>query len=310
VPIDPRSSADDATRLILRHFLAIIEANRSGVCDAVDSEFLHDLRVATRRTRSLLRGTRQVLPAHVVSQFAGEFRWLSGITSGPRDLDVYLLELPDYADRLPGTKRSALEPLRELLETRRHREYSRLETLLGSERFIRLMEGWRKYLERGKSRRSPALAVVPVAEFASGVIWKAHKRVLRRGRQIADDSPSQLLHELRKDSKRLRYLMEAFSSLYPASQVAKGVGRLRALQSVLGGHQDIFVHMVALRELASDLARNGASGETVEAIKHLANSLSAEGAGHRGRFAEAFAKYDSAKNRSVARSLFRQRTAT
>jgi CHAD domain-containing protein len=147
-------------------------------------------------------------------------------------------------------------------------------------------------------------------EFASKVNWKAHKRVLRRGRQIAVDSPPQLLHELRKDSKRLRYLMEAFSSLYPASQVSKGVTRLRALQRVLGGHQDIFVHMVALRELASDLARNGASGETVEAIKQLANSLSAEGAGHRGRFAAAFAKYDSAKNRSVARSLFRSRLAT
>ena len=137
--------------------------------------------------------------------------------------------------------------------------------------------------------------------------------LLTRGMAIAlqqDELRQQLLHDLRKDAKRLRYLIEAFSSVYPQSKVTVSVSRLRKLQGVLGGHQDIFVHMVALRDLASDLSRNGASKATVEAIGHLATALSSEGAGHRDRFAAAFADYDSAKNRSVAKSLFRARRAT
>ncbi|MEW7976690.1 MAG: CHAD domain-containing protein [Candidatus Sedimenticola endophacoides] len=50
----PDQRADAVARQIHLHLLNTIEANILGVKAATDSEFLHDLRVAVRRTRSAL----------------------------------------------------------------------------------------------------------------------------------------------------------------------------------------------------------------------------------------------------------------
>ena len=88
-----------------------MEANRQGTIDDVDSEFLHDLRVAVRRSRSVLSHGKRVLPAHGRDHFRAEFRWLGEVTGPVRDLDVYLIEWPDYVATLDSDSAAALEPV-------------------------------------------------------------------------------------------------------------------------------------------------------------------------------------------------------
>ena len=61
--------------------------------EQLDTEFLHDFRVALRRTRSLLGQIRDVFPAAAVEHFSSEFSWIGRLTGPPRDLDVLLLAL-------------------------------------------------------------------------------------------------------------------------------------------------------------------------------------------------------------------------
>ncbi|MDT5257729.1 MAG: hypothetical protein QOD10_2809, partial [Mycobacterium sp.] len=77
---------------MLAGFAAAIEENVPGTIASIDTEFLHDLRVAVRRTRSILKLAGDVLPANLAERFQPKFKWLGDLTTPVRDLDVYLLE--------------------------------------------------------------------------------------------------------------------------------------------------------------------------------------------------------------------------
>ena len=63
-----------AVRLILLQQLDTLEANADGVLHDIDTETLHDLRIAVRRTRSALKLLGDVLPGDLTLRFASEFR--------------------------------------------------------------------------------------------------------------------------------------------------------------------------------------------------------------------------------------------
>src|SRR5207244_2301123 len=77
-------------RLLLR-LLDTLEQNVDGVLRDIDTEFLHDLRVAVRRTRSAIKLLGEVLPADLARKYGAEFKWLGDLTTPTRDLDVHLL---------------------------------------------------------------------------------------------------------------------------------------------------------------------------------------------------------------------------
>ena len=81
----------------------------------IDTEFLHDLRVAVRRTRSALKLAGDALPAGLAARFSPEFKWLGDLTTPTRDLDVYLLGYQDMADGLVSAKPAELAPFHDHL---------------------------------------------------------------------------------------------------------------------------------------------------------------------------------------------------
>ena len=96
----PETPAAVAIAEMLAGFAAAIDDNVPGTIASIDTEFLHDLRVAVRRTRSILKLAGDVLPDNLAERFQPEFKWLGDLTTPVRDLDVYLLELDTMAARL------------------------------------------------------------------------------------------------------------------------------------------------------------------------------------------------------------------
>ena len=84
-------------------------------------------------------------------------------------------------------------------------------------------------------------------------IDKAQDRLLAQGRAITPDTPAEEVHELRKDAKKLRYLLECFGGLLPAAERKAFVKRLKELQDNLGEHQDAAVHVAQLHEAVDEL---------------------------------------------------------
>ena len=123
-----------AAAAILLRLLDTIEANVDGVLADTDTEFLHDLRVSVRRTRSALKLFGDALrpDREELAFFAAEFKWVGDLTTPTRDLDVHLLDFEDTARGLAAAKPDDLEPFRAYLEQRRRREFRALSRGLRS----------------------------------------------------------------------------------------------------------------------------------------------------------------------------------
>jgi len=70
----PNDRADESVLAIVRHLFSVMLANVDGVVADADLEFVHDLRVAYRRTRTAFSHFKGVLPASVVDPISSEFK--------------------------------------------------------------------------------------------------------------------------------------------------------------------------------------------------------------------------------------------
>ncbi|WP_236849021.1 CHAD domain-containing protein [Candidatus Thiodictyon syntrophicum] len=304
--LEPQARADLATGEILLALLNTLEANLDGTRANLDSEFLHDLRVATRRTRSALGQVRGVFPEDQVTHFKEEFAWLQQVTGPVRDLDVYLLAFDSYRQALPAPLGADLEPLREFLQSSYAGEQERLVQALDSDRFTRLQTDWRAFLEAPAAAPDTPNGARPIKEVADRRIWALVRRVRREGRAIRPESPPQDLHELRKSCKKLRYLIEFFQSLYPKEQSRALIALMKDLLDNLGGYQDLAVQAAHLRDLAQRMSDAGAaSPPTLLAMGALIGNLLERQQQAREAFDPVFAEYQDRANQRAFRSLFR-----
>jgi CHAD domain-containing protein len=306
VTLDPAERSDRAAGRILGRLLEVIEVNLPGALADVDSEFLHDLRVAVRRTRSLQRQLRRVFPPGPLAFFRAEFRWLQGVTGPSRDLDVYVLEFDDFRATLPEQGRPDLEPLRDLLVRRRARERRRMVRALRSARTSTLLKEWAGFLagleDAGETAGSDAERAI--AGVASARIAKVYRRMVKSGGKIDDASPPEALHELRKTSKELRYLLEFFGRLYPARVVKPMLRTLKTLQDTLGRFQDREVQAELIRSFGDEVRELDDGAAALLAMGQLVAHLEEQQADARAEFAERFAAFASRKQRALARETF------
>ena len=280
-------------RLLLR-LLDTLEQNVDGVLRDLDIEFLHDLRVAVRRTRSAIKLLGAVLPADLARHYAAEFKWLGDLTTPTRDLDVHLLGFGPMTAQLVAASPADLEPLRAFLVRRRAREFRRLATALRGPRFRAITHDWRKALLEirdasggGKRRRPPT-----AAELALSTTGRAFRRIVAQGSAITAGSPPESLHDLRKRTKELRYLLEFFAPLHDPVAYRKVVGDLKSLQDCLGDFQDNQVQREEIHALADAmLAERAAPAATLLAMGEIAAKLTLSQAEARADFARRFARF-------------------
>jgi CHAD domain-containing protein len=288
---------------MLARFAATIDQNVPGTITAIDTEFLHDLRVAVRRTRSILKLVGDVLPANLAERFQPEFKWLGDLTTPVRDLDVYLLELDNMAARLASADPHDLDPFRTFLVRHRAAERRRLVRGLRSRRFEQLMSEWRSALAQVAA---DADGGPTVAMLARQRVERAYRNAARCGKRINADSPSEDVHALRKRCKELRYLLEVFRPLCANAPHRRLVNELKALQDTLGDFQDGEVQREAVREFAAVMMAQGAApAETVLAMGELAAQLDAHQLGARAALAGRLQPFLARENRARVKALVR-----
>ena len=244
VPETPASDAPlDALRARLRAQLKEVLAHDPGTRFGRDPESLHDMRVAVRRTRALLRAG-QPLYVNDVSSFADELRWLGEKLGAVRDLDVMIERL-----RAESADLDADALLRELGQRRSRARTALLKALNGG-RYFDLLDRFPLEIDS----LAPSGTDVTLDDLARRELKKLRKRV----DATADGAPDEELHALRKRGKRVRYAYE----LAGGSTVVK---RAKAFQDVLGAHQDSVVAEEALRGLAAaSPARALVAGRLIE----------------------------------------------
>jgi CHAD domain-containing protein len=305
--LEPTMPAAEAMRLVLQELCRTMRANLDGMLRDVDSEFLHDFRVAVRRTRTALGRMRAVLPIGSVRLFRAGFRWLSQLTGGARDLDVYLLHFDEYRDLLPEPLHQPFELLRGFLAAKREEHRRELCQGIESARGRKLLAHWSELLTQPAPERSRApRARRPIAQVAREELWRSYRKTIALGRAIHDQSPPSELHELRKTCKKLRYLIEFFRSLLPADDAARLVDELKGLQQILGEVQDLEVQTATLMRYSAEMSRErDVPPATLMAVGALVEQLRQRQLGARQQFATAFGRFSRPELRQLGRDSFK-----
>ncbi|MDK0519434.1 CHAD domain-containing protein [Streptomyces sp. ML-6] len=258
----PATAGDHVLAYVRRQAEAIVALDPAVRRDLPDS--VHQLRVATRRLRSALRTYRRILDRDVTDPLGRELKWLAAELGIDRDQEVLDARLGARLDELPRTL--LLGPVRGRLRIRSaaRRADSRRRTVavLDGKRYLALLESLDALLA------NPPL--LPAASSAPGralprALLKEYGRLAKRVGRALDLPPGHdrdlALHEARKAAKRTRYAAEAARPALgkPAKRFAK---RMKAVQSLLGDHQDSVVAREALRTLAAQAHAAGESAFT------------------------------------------------
>jgi CHAD domain-containing protein len=249
-------------RRVLRPVVGTVDATWDLVLADVDPEDLHDLRVALRRSRTLVEAGRRVLPRRLRQELTRELAWLARSTGPTRDLDVQLEQLGGTSSEPSGLAGDDGRLLR--LREERARVRRELDLVLRSDRAALLRAGIRSWTAFPDAWATGGrLAAEPVGAVASVRLRAAHGVVRRDLQQVGRTEAAEDLHRLRRDAKRLRYLLEAFGGLGGRRRRAEALTELRVLQDVLGVHQDAVVQAARVGSLDAEARLRTARIEAV-----------------------------------------------
>ncbi|MGY6501082.1 MAG: CHAD domain-containing protein [Acidimicrobiales bacterium] len=310
VPLRRSDDAFDAMRAVARNLLTSMHDNLPGTLENLDPEFLHDLRVAIRRTRVVLGESKHVLPSDVRDRYRAEFKQLAAATGRTRDLDVYVLGWDDQIAWLELDDPDVATPLRSELEARRRAAHAAMSDVLRSDATHDLLTSWGDWLDDPDAARPHDLEPRPIGPHVADRIAKAQASLLADGRAITPDSPAERLHDLRKDAKKLRYLFECFGSVLPTKGRKAFVRQLKDLQDNLGAHQDAEVQVAELRDLAHVLrGRARVDTDALLTLGRLIDRLERQRQSERDDFAARFTAYDSPANHELLATVLAKAAA-
>ncbi|HEX2056720.1 MAG TPA: CYTH and CHAD domain-containing protein [Nitrospiraceae bacterium] len=208
-----------------------------------DPEHLHQMRVATRRLRAILRAAAPLLTPTWVQPLREDLVWLGALLGPVRDLDVQLDSFRREAKRLDVHDRGPLIRFVKRLLAERQRKQDDLVDGLRSKRYL----GFIERLIEAADAPSIIETELTLKDIAAQEFKKLAKAVDR-----LDAVPSDVeLHRVRIKAKRARYAAELAESAV-GKRATKFIRSAKALQDVLGKHQDAVVGEQRIRTLFAE----------------------------------------------------------
>ena len=239
----------DVTRKNMGRQFARMFWNEAGARLGIDPEYVHDMRVATRRLRTALRVLDGALRAPTRSRWTSELRWIGRALGRVRDCDVQIETVTRMMKDATAAERAALAVFRNEIEIGRARRRVELIERLDSARFASLRSEARPWIRMLPETRLKREAQTPAYIIGPRIVAK-WDRLMLEAADVARRRPTPTnVHQLRIAIKRVRYAVEYFSDLEGAgaSRRAKRLGRL---QNMLGARQDAAVLLERMRRYA------------------------------------------------------------
>lgn len=251
--LDPALDVEDALVLSIGHLVEVMLWHAPGAHAGTATEGVHQMRVAIRRLRSLLRVFRPACDGDALRGLDGAAKQIADALGPARDWDVFLGGLgAELAETLPEEPRIAalLRAARQMREA----AYGALRPVLDGPALRRL--AWQAvHLARTRPWRAaedPAAEekrAMKLPDFAAGVLDKRWKRVAGHGLEIGH-LPDAEFHELRIEAKRLRYAAELFAPLWPRKRTKRFLSKLSDVQDAFGLANDAVVARALMAALA------------------------------------------------------------
>jgi CHAD domain-containing protein len=255
--------ADPVHRAVAEQVEQLLVWDRAVRADAYDS--VHQMRVTTRKIRSLLQASEGAFGISDDAWILDELRQLAGVLGVARDAEVLAERYERTLDELPAEL--VRGPVRERLVggAKKHYKSGLRRSLIAmrSERYFRLLDA----LDGLVAAEPPP--TLPGEEPAPVTIDAAYKRVRKAAKaaaQAADTDRDEALHRIRKGAKRLRYTAAATGE-------GKVAERAKTIQTLLGDHQDSVVSRTHLSHQAEAAHAAGQDTFTYGLLYQLEDDL-------------------------------------
>ncbi|MDP2196317.1 MAG: CYTH and CHAD domain-containing protein [Rhodocyclaceae bacterium] len=273
IPLAASAAPADAFRAIALACLDHLQQNHLGAlaCDSADPEYIHQMRISTRRLRAALRLFGPQLPDGLAAALLPPLSELMAVLGPARDLDVLLAEIAaPVLTALPDEPRLAAlvgiiterrfvarqEAMRFMRSPRYggivlqalailHAQPETVKVGAGGTAISRTAANLGTATSRHAANLGTALpdaalmgATQTLIEFAQNRLRRLRKKVLALAGETRVDNPSSL-HALRIDIKRLRYALEFFTPLASPKALRRMLLHLTRLQDALGQINDL-----------------------------------------------------------------------
>lgn len=230
---------DFALKLIDKQYRRLIK-QEAGVLQDTDPEYLHQMRVSSRRLRTVLQLFDQVVELPKPAQ-AQQIQKLAKVLGGLRDLDVQLAALKqEYRPQVAADEQLQIDQAIERLKAQRQKTFKRVEQSLTASKYCDLKTAYEDWLDKPIYR---PLAQLSLAAALPDLLTPLLSELLLHPGWWADcgaDQDETILHELRKTCKHARYQSEFFAEFY-GDEFGQWVEELKQLQEDLGLLQDAHV---------------------------------------------------------------------
>lgn len=223
-----------------------------------DVEHVHQLRVATRRAAAAVETFGDLLPKRRVKWIAKRLRHIRRAAGAARDLDVFSVRLAGLLAQDKQADGPAL--LRRIRRERRRAQVPICEVYheLRRDKFDRRCE---KLVRRVRRRDAPSPPSINSLGAAQTFAVSARQRltpVVDAVFALADvaERPISAWHQLRIETKRLRYAMELLAGAFDAGFRQEVYPQVEALQEQLGrinDHASAAMRLAAWQEEVSSL---------------------------------------------------------
>jgi len=228
---------DHLKRALAQHVRWLL-AHDPGTRLGTEGESLHQMRVATRRLRAILRAARPLLVPAWAESLDNELSWLGKLLGPPRDLDVQILYFNDEAAALDARDRKPLAQFVAHLQAQRENIQQVLLRELKSARYLDLI----RRLQQTAQDPAVVETTITLSDLAKSAFKKLRKAIRRLG-----SSPNNVrIHEIRIKTKRARYAAE-LAEQSAGKSAARFIEEAQRLQDLLGVHQDAIQAEVRIR---------------------------------------------------------------
>ena len=194
-----------------------------------EPESLHQMRVATRQLRAILRAARPLLVPEWADSLRDELRWLGRVLGPARDLDVQLAYFREEATALDARDRRPLTQFIAHLEAQRKNVQEILLNELKSERYLDLI----RRLQQAPHDPTAVESTVTLRDLAKQEFTKLRNAI----RQVGDSPNNARIHKIRIRTKRTRYAAELAEPTV-GKPATRFINKARVVQDVLGMYQD------------------------------------------------------------------------
>jgi CHAD domain-containing protein len=228
---------------VVRDYLprAAVEADK-------DIEYVHQLRVGTRRADAALRIFAECLPKKSYRKARRRLKKLRRAAGAARDWDVFLIDLLNREQGADAKHRGGLVFLIGYAIGQRAAAHADLEAVYHEEgpTFETFLVHTIDSIQPPAGQTSPAILV----DLARPMLFERLKELEQAA--LGDLSDYTQLHQVRIAGKRLRYAMEVFADCFDPQFRDSLYPRIEQLQEILGRANDSHVaaeRLIALRKL-------------------------------------------------------------